>query len=361
METEKSTIGPAAADQGDLDTIDDIDPATAEALAQVGIRQAADLAAYTPATLAKVLREQAGLRVPAKRIESKNWIGQAQARVQPGAAPDASAPPGAPQARPTPPPATVPQWHQCAGFTVFFDILPGAEDPTAWQTRIYHDESGAEALFPGTDSAPWVAWMLERVDPHGMQVAAPAAPPPEPPPSAASAEPPVPSSPTLSAEPPAPPSAVADAALPDSAPGAALSLSPPDIMPIVVLSMDLLEIPGPDGGTVQLAAEVGFRITDSAIVIAESVEATYQIEIRLVDLETQTARRVAGRMGQCQRETTDYTIDLPFPIPSLGGYEMESVIVLQSAGQVQAHYQGQGPRFQVVADTPVPSSKGGRS
>ena len=333
MATEDYTTGPAAPDPGDLTTIDDIDPPTAEALARIGIRHAADLAAYTPATLAKLLREQGGLRVPAKRIESKNWIGQAQARVQPAAVPTAPARAHAPKAAAAPP-VSVPQWHQCAGFTVFFDTLPGEPGATTRQTRIYHDESGAEALFPGPDPAPWVAWMLERVEPQAQPGPADPAPPP---------------APAVEAAPPTPPAAPPGAEPPDRAPGAALGLSPPAIMPITVLNLDLLEIPGPGGGTAQLAAEVRFRLTNSTIVIAPSVEASYQIDIRLVDLDTRTAARVAERTGQCQAETTEYTTQVPFPVPPPGHYEIESAIVLQSAGQVQAHYQGQGPRFQVVA------------
>jgi hypothetical protein len=322
METEEYTPGPAA-DPGDLTTIDDIDPPTAEALAQVGIRDAADLAATTPATLAKMLREQAGLRVPAKRIESKNWIGQAQARVQ--------------RTPPVAPPARAPKWHQQAGFTVFFDTLPGEPGPTTRQTRIYHDESDTEALFPGTDPAPWIAWMLERVDPQAQPVPADH---PAPPPAPAQAE---------QTPAPAPNAELPDAEPPDVAGGAALGLSPPDIMPITVLILDLLEVPSPDGGVEQLIAEVRFRITDSAILIAPPVEPTYQVDIRLVDLEAQTAARIAGRGGQCRRETTEYTAQIPFLVPPPGHYELESIIVLQSADQVQAHYQGQGPRFQVVA------------
>jgi hypothetical protein len=178
--------------------------------------------------------------------------------------------------------------------------------------------------------------MLERVDPQAQSVPADPAPPPAP----AQAE----ETPT-----PAPDAELPDAEPPDGAGGTALGLSPPDIMPITVLILDLLEVPAPDGGVEQLIAEVRFRITDSAILIAPPVEPTYQVDIRLVNLEARTAARIAGRGGQCRRETTEYTAQIPFLVPPPGHYELESIIVLQSADQVQAHYQGQGPRFQVVA------------
>jgi hypothetical protein len=56
-----------------------------------------------------------------------------------------------------------PAWTQRAGFSVLFDL---AADPAAqevWRTRIYHDETGQEAVLAGPDALRWPRWILARL------------------------------------------------------------------------------------------------------------------------------------------------------------------------------------------------------
>ena len=56
-----------------------------------------------------------------------------------------------------------PTWTQRAGFSVLFDL---AADPAAqevWRTRIYHDETGQEAVLAGVDTLRWPRWILARL------------------------------------------------------------------------------------------------------------------------------------------------------------------------------------------------------
>ena len=53
-------------------------------------------------------------------------------------------------------------WEQRSGFSIFFDVIPGAFDSPRWRTRLYHDESDEIVTIDGTDSEPWMQWIEER-------------------------------------------------------------------------------------------------------------------------------------------------------------------------------------------------------
>ncbi len=149
-------------ERDDLETIKGVGPAFADALNIIGIRRFADLAQYTPDQLSTALLEQASARVPPERIEADNWIGQARElarRVNTERRPPEERAEVAKEPEEAPPELA---WRQHAGFSLFFDYLTDEHGERAWQTRVYHDESGEEALFPGTETALWVNWILER-------------------------------------------------------------------------------------------------------------------------------------------------------------------------------------------------------
>jgi len=58
------------------------------------------------------------------------------------------------------------RWQQRAGFSVFFDVRsPGPSRPGDLhrRTRMYHEESGDDTMFPGWGPTDWVKWMLDRL------------------------------------------------------------------------------------------------------------------------------------------------------------------------------------------------------
>jgi hypothetical protein len=60
----------------------------------------------------------------------------------------------------------VDRWQQRAGFSVFFDVeSPGRDRPgdPRRRTRLYHEETGDESVFPGWGPTDWVSWMLARL------------------------------------------------------------------------------------------------------------------------------------------------------------------------------------------------------
>jgi len=58
--------------------------------------------------------------------------------------------------------------RQQAGFSVFLDQVVDAGD-TSWETRLYHAESGAETTLPGVAPDQWIAWILDRLQPAGLE------------------------------------------------------------------------------------------------------------------------------------------------------------------------------------------------
>ena len=62
-------------------------------------------------------------------------------------------PPRDPEAEPD-------RWLQQAGFSIFFDVQPGSPPR---RTRLYHEETGDEATFPGWEPAGWASWILGRL------------------------------------------------------------------------------------------------------------------------------------------------------------------------------------------------------
>lgn len=57
-------------------------------------------------------------------------------------------------------------WLQRAGFSVFFDVQPtgpGGPVELRRRTRLYHEETGDEATYPGWEPTDWVSWILGRL------------------------------------------------------------------------------------------------------------------------------------------------------------------------------------------------------
>jgi hypothetical protein len=54
-------------------------------------------------------------------------------------------------------------WIQRAGFSVLFDNAAGPAAQEVWRTRVYHDETGQEAILADADALRWPRWVLARL------------------------------------------------------------------------------------------------------------------------------------------------------------------------------------------------------
>jgi hypothetical protein len=301
MGTEENIAASVNDEHDGLEAIKGIGPKFSKALYEIGIRRFVDLAQYTSQDLSKTLLEQAGVKVPPERIEVNNWIGQARALAQrpntgrtlPEGEADAAK---EPEEVPSPP-----TWRQHAGFSMFFDYVIDEHGEQVWQTRVYHDESGEERLVPGIETAQWVNWILERAN---LPIAA------EPIPTEIEA-----------------------AVLPTP-------VTPYDAQ-IVILDVQVSQVPTPPGVRgKKLMAEVRFQVSGVEAEKLAAERVPFQIEVHTLDVENEAAHLVASERSRLQPQVFEYTSQQEFPIPHLGRYELQSIVLLLPPGEMMAFHQG---------------------
>ncbi len=173
-----------------------------------------------------------------------------------------------------------------------------------WQTRPYDVTSGFNKPLPGLDTALWVNWILERADlpvatgpiPTETEVAAPAMP--------------------------------YDAQL--------------EILDVQVSKAEQ----SPGVREKRLMAEVRFQISGTETETMAADRVPFWIQFHIVDLESGAVNLVASEQSQRQPDIFEYTNQQAFPIPDLGRYELQSIVLLLPPGEMMAFHQG--PTIKVV-------------
>jgi len=298
-----------------LTDINGIGPTYAKALSKIPIRDLDDLAQYTPDSLSDALHKL-GVNVSAKRIKRENWIGQAKNGL--GQLDNNEQTPTERETGTHQEPEeshTQSKWQQHAGFYVFFDYETGEDGEQVWQTRVwqtraYHNESGEEETFPGVGPAPWVNWILKKAELLDVADLAPAEP--------------------------------------------EIAVSREDIEAEAQeeARIDILDVQlsksSPSSGVPEkkLMAEVRFQISG---VKAETITADripFQVEVRVLDLESRATNLVATGQSQLEPQKFEYTSPQEFPFPELGRYEIRSRVFLLPSDETIASHKG--PIFKVV-------------
>jgi hypothetical protein len=196
-----------------------------------------------------------------------------------------------------PPPSV--DWHQQAGFSLFFDYMFNEHGERTWQTRIwqtrvYHDETGQETLFPGIEPALWVAWIQTQAGlPFLVRLGTDA-------PELFTPTPPV------------------------TARQVGLELLEPTIEPQART----------------LVVTLRFRISGSSAELYAATQVPYQVEFHIINLANAATNLVASERGHLQPGTLEYTSQQIFPVPELGRYELQSIVLLLSPAAVIGMYQG---------------------
>jgi predicted flap endonuclease-1-like 5' DNA nuclease len=291
-------------DRDNLQRIKGIGQSIAQALNSLGIHRYADLANFTPDSLADLLKA----RIPSispRRIERDDWLGQAMVLAQHR---NTEHTPPAEEMRTAKAPEEVPNpfpWRQHAGFSVFFDSLRDEHGNEVWQTRVYHDESGKETLLSGIETAAWVNWILERAK-------LPAA---------------------------AGPTPTEVAALP-------VHVTPYDAR-IEILDVRDSEV-RPSSGVPEkrLMAKVRFQVSGAE---AETLTADclpFRVEVHTVNLKSRASDLVASEGGQLRPQVFEYTSQQAFPFPELGRYELHTIVLVLPPGEMMAYHLG--PTIKVV-------------
>jgi len=207
-------------------------------------------------------------------------------------------------------PLNDPTWREQAAFSLWFGHVTDEHGKQVWRTCVYHESGEQKAMeqagpiakkdFTGVVTDPWVNWILERAR---LPVAA------EPIPTEIEA-----------AVPPAPVRSY-DAQL-------------------EILDVQVSQVTTPPGVRgKKLMAEVRFQISgpERATLVAERLP--FQIEVHTIDVESEAAHLVASERSRLQPQVFEYTSHQEFPIPDLGRYELQSIVLLLPPGEMLAFRQ----------------------
>jgi hypothetical protein len=295
---------------------------TAEAFYEIGIRGLADLHEYlvehTDQQVLEALRAQ-GVTPISNWIERYDLRDQARTKALQVSAVQRSSKEVdavAKEAKETPSHAASCQQHDAA-FSLLFDYVLGEDGKEVLQTTVYDEKSlGEEKVFEGTDTVPWINWILAR------------------------AHLPVPTVPE-------PTSAMADTAEPllETAQPAAIPEPPtPPPARIEILGVNLKR--SPDRTEQILIADVSFGLTGAGTETLVEQEIPFEVIVHLADLPSGPVHLVASERGRFEEQRLEYSSQLTFPIPDLGRYELQCVVLVLPPGEQVAFHTG--PTINVV-------------
>ena len=142
-----------AASTSDLELVKGIGPRVAAVLHDAGINSLTELVARTPEELATKLVEH-HVRVPAEKIVTDDWLGQARSLLHDSVAADTATSASAETAT-----AIDHPWHELAGFSVFVE----RDALGRTQTRLTDYETSEEYTVAGHAPDLWVPWIMERL------------------------------------------------------------------------------------------------------------------------------------------------------------------------------------------------------
>ncbi len=301
----------------DLEAITDIGPKFARALYQIGVHHFSDLAEYSPDELSQSLLEGAELRVSSERIATKNWIGQAKALAEAAKPEVGSSPENAEVGQDAEWPLDDSSWRQKAAFTLWFGHVTDEQGKQVWHTCIYHESGEQEVIeleepiarenFEGVVIEPWVDWILERAElPNSFR--------------------PLPKESGVDVPPAA-----------DTGQDLGLEMLDADTF-AVGSAADLCKK--------RLGARVHFRLSGSAAKSLTAGGTAFWVQAYAEDSESGMVSLVASERGRLVPQKLDYLEELQFPIPELGRYRLQILVLLPPP--VSKMVLHEGPTFSVV-------------
>lgn len=308
-----------------LMAINGIAKKTAEAMYQIGIHSYADLVQYlsqhTAPEISAALKEHGVNRPPALIDREKTWISQAEAFSQlENATPTLPEGETEPAEKPEEAPTHPESRELDAVFVVSFDVARDEDGEAVLHTAVYDEKNaGKEEIFLGSDTSPWVNWMLERANlPFALEHVA--------------TQPEVTGGPRSTeievTAPPVPAEGRCDA-----------QLEIGDVQ---------LSVIGPtsDVPEKRLKAEIDFQLSGADAEMLASQGIPFRIEGYTVDLDSGASELVASGRSQLEPQVFQYRGQQKFAIPDVGRYEFHSIILLLPPGEMVAYHRG--PVMKVV-------------
>jgi hypothetical protein len=186
---------------------------------------------------------------------------------------------------------------------VFFDR--SENEPEEWQTRIYHNESDEEVVFPGADVEACLSWISAHAEVPERREEAQAAEP---------------------------------AASPAGEEPREIDLEVSDVMLSEHVQETSLEK--------NLSAELRFNLSGTKARDTAGRHTPFRVETYAVDLESGDPKLVASEQGELQEAVFEYSTEQVFPVPELGRYELHTLVVLLPPEEAVARHRG--PVIEVV-------------
>jgi len=289
-----------------LTKIDGIGMKIAEAMYEIGVHSYADLAQYlsqhTAQQISAALKEH-GVNRPPAFVDPARWAKQARAF---GELENTVFTPleeeTEPVAKPEETPSDRDSREHDAMFTVSFDVTTdGGREPVLRTTVCDRTNGGQEGVFEGSDTAPWINWMLERA--HL-------------------------------------PVAEERIAAQTEAVSSPVPLEPGDAQ--LEIGDVQLSVMGPnaDGPEKRLKAEISFQLSGSDAETLVSQGIPFRIEGYTVDIESGVSEPVVSDQSQLAPEVFEYSSRQEFGIPDVGRYEFYSIVLLLPPGEMAAYHRG---------------------
>ena len=289
---------------------------TAEALYEIGIHSYPGLIEYvsqhTAEEISAALRAHGVNRSPGL-IDTETWITDAEALSRKENA--ASRPPEAevePE-KPTEPAAGRGSREHHAVFTVSFDIVKDEDGELVLYTTVYDERNaGKEKVFRGSDTSPWVNWILERANlPLGVEPITPQVEVSgEPPPTAIEAAPPP---------------------IPEELPDFQLEISDVKISEIE---------PTRAFPERRHKTKIDFKLSGPGAETVASQPLLFRTEIYAIDVDSGYPVQVGSREDPLEPHVFEYSYQIEFRMPGVGRYEFHSVIRSLPSGKLRAYLRG---------------------
>jgi len=295
-------------DDGDsLQQIKGIGRAIAQVLNSLGIHRYADLANFTPDSLADLLKAEIPT-ISSKRIERDDWPSQARALAhsqeelespQPEADETLVASAEGQEKDTSESPRK--DWRELADFFVSFGFAISEEGEERLQTKVHHSQADKPKKWDGIVTDELINWMLSQ----------------------------------------------ADLSLPTETEAQVETEVTPYDARIEILDVRDSEV-GPSSGVPEkrLMAEVRFQVSGAEAETLTADRILFRVEVHTVNLESGASNLVASEGGQLRQQVFKYTSQQAFPMPGLGRYELHTMVLLLPPGEMMASHLG--PTFKVV-------------
>jgi len=288
---------------------------TAQAMYEIGIHNYADLIEYldhhTAEEFSAALKAH-GVNRPPGLIDREMWIKKAEMLSQ---LEKITPPPPKAEAEPEEKPkeSCREAREHAAVFTVSFDIGKDDSGELVLSITVYNESNGGEeAIFQGTDAAPWVNWILGRANlPFIMKPITPQV--------------------EVTKEPPSVEAQAAVQPIPGEQYDVLLEISDPKIS-VIGPTLSVSEKRLKAALNIKLSGSDAERLTMQGV--------SFRTEMYTINLNDGFPRHVGSKEDRFKPHVFGYSYQFEVAMPVVGRYELHSLVRLLPSGELKAYHRG---------------------